>query len=243
MDELIRHPHALPFHKTSRKAWRPEAGRDPYDGLRPWSALTHGAGVVLALPGSILLLLRAAAVGGAMRITSLAIYCVSMLALYTASTLYHCINTSVKGRLNLRRIDHATICLLIAGSYTPICLLALQGWLGWTLFGIIWALAVAGIVLAVAWIMAPRWLSTAVYLTMGWLAIFALYPLTCVLPAEGMFLLVLGGMLYTVGGVLYGLKWPGRNNPRFGCHEIFHLFILAGSIVHYLLMYRIIVLL
>ena len=242
MEHILPHPSFDDVPPLPRRR-RQEKGRNPYDGLRPWSALTHGAGVALALPGTVLLLLRAAAVGGGMRITALAIYCASMLALYTASTLYHCVNTTVRGRMNLRRLDHASICLLIAGSYTPICLLALRNWMGWTLFGVIWALALAGIVLAVVWIMAPRWLSTAVYLTMGWLALFAIYPLSRVLPVQGMVLLVVGGVLYTVGGVLYALKWPGRSNPRFGCHEIFHLFILAGSVVHFLLMYQVIALL
>lgn len=241
MDEILRPDEHISPTVSKRKKWRGEQGRTPYDGLRPWSAITHGAGVALGILGTALLLVRAAAVGGALRVTVFAIYCASMIALYLASTLYHCLRTSAAGRMNLRRIDHASIYLLIAGSYTPICLLSLKGALGWGLFGIIWTLAAAGIVLSVAWIMAPRWLTAGIYLSMGWLAVFAVYPLSQVLSARGMALLLLGGILYTIGGVLYGLKWPGRNNPRFGCHEIFHLFILAGSIAHYLLMYQIVV--
>ncbi len=241
MDEILRNDmHFSPVPPKRRKL-KGEQGRDPYDGLRPWSAITHGAGVVLAILGTVLLLIRAAAVGGVLRVTVFAIYGASMIALYLASTLYHCIRMSAAGRMNLRRIDHAAICLLIAGSYTPVCLLSLKGWLGWFLFGIIWALAAAGVTLALVWIMAPRWLTAGVYLVMGWAAIFAVYPLSQVLSAKGMALLVLGGVLYTVGGVLYGLKWPGRNNLKFGCHEIFHLFILAGSIVHFVMMYQVIV--
>lgn len=242
MDEILR--HNIPFSPAppqKKRRLKGEQGRDPYDGLRPWSAITHGVGALLAILGTALLLVRASGVGGALRMTVFAIYGASMIALYLASTLYHCIRTSPAGRMNLRRIDHAAICLLIAGSYTPVCLLSLKGWLGWGMFGIIWALAAAGIALALVWIMAPRWLTAGVYLAMGWLAIFAVYPLSQVLSARGMVLLVLGGVLYTVGGVLYGLKWPGRSNPRFGCHEIFHLFILAGSIVHFLMMYQVIV--
>lgn len=220
---------------------RGEQGRDPYDALRPWSAVTHGAGVILGFPAVLLLLLRAAALGGGGRVTVCALYGTSMLALYTASTLYHSVNTTVRGRMALRRLDHASICLLIAGSYTPICLLALKGAVGWTLFGLIWAMAAAGITLALVWIMAPRWLTAGVYLAMGWLAVFAIGPLARVLSARGMALLLAGGALYTVGGVLYALKWPGRTNPRFGCHEIFHLFILGGSICHFLLMYQVVV--
>lgn len=214
--------------------------RDPYDGLRPWSAITHGIGAVLGILGTVLLILRAVRLGGGTRITVFAVYGFSMILLYTASTLYHCINTSVKGRMNLRRLDHASICLLIAGSYTPICLLTLKGVWGWTLFGLIWAMALAGIALSILWINAPRWLSAGIYLAMGWLAIIAIYPLSRVLSTYGMALLLLGGVLYTIGGILYGLKWPGRNNPRFGCHEIFHVFILAGSIVHFLMMYQVV---
>jgi len=240
MDEILRDDTPFSSMPKARKL-RGEQGRDPYDGLRPWSAITHGAGVVLGILGAAALLVRAADVGGAGRMAVFAIYAASMIALYTASTLYHCVNTSVRGRMNLRRLDHASIYLLIAGSYTPVCLLVLRGALGWTLFGVIWALALAGTVLSVAWIMAPRWLTAGIYLAMGWLAIFAVYPLSQLLPGKGMALLVAGGLLYTVGGVLYGLKWPGRNNPKFGCHEIFHLFILAGSVAHFLMMYQVVV--
>lgn len=232
-------------NSLSRKARleaRGERGRDPYDGLRPWSAITHGAGVVLAVLGTVLLLLRTAALGlDAWHMVSFAIYGASMIGLYTASTLYHCLNVSVKGRLALRKYDHCSIALLIAGSYTPICLTLLrtQGAWGWSIFGVIWAMAVCSCTLSLVWIGSPRWLTSGVYLVMGWLALAALYPLSKAMPAEGMAWLLAGGMLYTVGGVLYAVKWPGRNNPRFGCHEVFHLFILAGSVCHFFMMYRV----
>ena len=144
----------------------------------------------------------------------------------------------------LRKYDHTAIYVLIAGTYTPVCLVALRsyGALGWAMFGIIWALALAGLILTLVWIAAPRWLTSVIYLFMGWIAVFALAPLAGLLPAEGLLWLLGGGGLYTVGGVLYAAKWPGRNNPRFGCHEIFHLFILLGSLFHFLLMYRVIAL-
>lgn len=220
-----------------------EKGRDPYDGLRPWSAITHGAGAVLAAIGAALLLVRSALLGlDAWHTVSFAIYSASLICLYTASTLYHCLNTKVSGRLALRKCDHCSISLLIAGTYTPICLTALRsqrGW-GWAIFGVVWAMAIAACSLSLLWIDSPRWLTAGVYLVMGWLAVFALYPLSRVLSAAGMLRLVLGGVLYTVGGILYAVKWPGRDNPRFGCHEVFHLFILAGSLCHFLMMYQII---
>ena len=220
-----------------------EKGRNPYDGLRPWSAITHGVGVALAVLGTVLLLIRSVALGlDVWHIVSFAIYGASMICLYAASTLDHCVNGPVPRRLALRKYDHCSISLLIAGSYTPICLVALRtcgGW-GWAIFGVIWAMAMAACSLSLLWINSPRWITAGTYLMMGWLAIIALYPLARALPRAGMVLLVLGGLLYTVGGVLYALKWPGRNNPRFGCHEVFHLFILAGSLFHFLVMYRVV---
>ncbi|MCI8537301.1 MAG: hemolysin III family protein [Oscillospiraceae bacterium] len=225
--------------RKPRHKLKGEQGRDPYDGLRPWSAVTHGVGILLAVVGTFFLMLRSVYLASTWHAAAYFVYGATMFALYTASTLYHCLNVSVKGRMLLRKLDHTSIYLLIAGTYTPICLTALRGPWGWSLFGVIWGLAAAGIVLAFAWIMAPRWLTAGIYLFMGWLALAAIYPLTQVLTPAGMFWLVLGGVLYTIGGVLYGLKWPGRDNPRFGCHEIFHVFILLGSIAHYVLMFQI----
>ena len=228
----------------ARRSLPAEKGRNPYDGLRPWSAVTHGIGAVLALLGTVLLLIHTVQVGGDVwKLASFSIYGLSMICLYTASTLYHCVNTDVPGRIALRKYDHCSIYLLIAGSYTPICLTALRGPWGWSLFGVIWSLALAGIAMAILWINCPRWLTAAIYLAMGWLSVIAVYPLWQTTGSTGLFWLVLGGLLYTVGGVSYALKWPGRNNPRFGCHEIFHVFIVLGSLAHYLLMYRVIALL
>ena len=224
--------------KLSKARRKPRPKRDPYDGLRPWSAITHGIGALLALLGTIALLIRSW--GSPAHFWAFAVYGASMVCLYTASTLYHCINTSVRGRLALRKYDHCSIYLLIAGSYTPVCLLALASPQGKILCGAVWALAVAGLVLTLAWIDCPRWLTSAVYLFMGWMALGAIGSIIRALPADGMFALVLGGILYSIGGVLYAVKWPGRNNPRFGCHEIFHVFILLGSLCHYWMMYHVI---
>ncbi len=231
----------LPSRRT-RLAAKGEKGRDPYDGLRPWSAITHGVGALLAILGTALLLVKSTLLGlDSWHIVSFVIYGISMIGLYTASTLYHCLNAPVAGRLALRKYDHCSIALLIAGSYTPICLTVLRthgGW-GWAIFGVIWAMAAASCALSLIWINSPRWLTSGIYLVMGWLAAIALYPLSRVLPSAGMFWLLLGGILYTAGGVLYTVKWPGRDNPRFGCHEVFHLFIISGSICHFFLMYRV----
>ena len=239
MEHVI--PSHLSFCTTHRKSVlrtrHSEKGRDPYDALRPWSALTHGAGAVLSVLGTFLLLLGTRTL---FQLAAFAVYGLSIIILYTSSTLYHCLRTCIPWRRRLRKLDHCSICLLIAGSYTPICLLALKDSCGPALLAGVWWFALAGILLSLCWITAPRWLSTGVYLCMGWLAVFALKPLSTALPLEGMIWLVTGGVLYSLGGILYALKWPGKNNPRFGCHEIFHVFILLGSVCHFLNMYRVI---
>lgn len=243
MDELL-YPSYSPLPKPNplpRRRTPKEKGRNPYDGLRPWSAITHGAGALLAILGTVLLLLHTASLSGsAWHYATFSLYGATMIALYTASTLYHCINTTVGGRIALRKLDHTSIYFLIAGTYTPICLVPLRGPWGWSLFGVIWGLALLGLVMSLLWINAPRWVTAGIYIFMGWLALIAIYPLTKALSSQGLFWLFLGGVLYTIGGVLYALKWPGRSNPRFGCHEVFHVFIVLGSVCHFLLMYRVI---
>lgn len=243
MDELL-HPRISPSLNTNAKPRRQapkEKGRDPYDGLRPWSAITHGLGALLSILGTVLLLVHTWSAGGsAWHYVTFALYGASMIGLYTASTLYHCVNTSVKGRIALRKYDHTSIYFLIAGTYTPICLIPLRGAWGWSLFGVIWGLALLGLAMSLLWINAPRWVTAGIYIFMGWLALIAIYPLVQMLSFTGLFWLLLGGVLYTIGGVLYALKWPGRGNPKFGCHEVFHVFIILGSVGHFLLMYRVI---
>ena len=151
--------------------------RDPYDELRPWSAITHGAGAVLSAVGTALLLRLAILRGSGLLVTVFLIYGLSMTGLYTASTLYHCVNTSVAGRRALRKYDHCSIYLLIAGSYTPVCMVALRQSSGPALLAAVWAVGVVGMVLTVAKLEIPRWLTSAIYLLMGWLAIFAIVPL------------------------------------------------------------------
>ena len=252
MDSMDQNYAMTPIDGVLNRAVRHSSGRvrekdrDPYDGLRPWSAITQGAGAVLALAGTVLLLGRAARLNcDGWHMFSFLVFGLSMVALYTASTLYHCLNTGVKGRVRLRKLDHASIYLLIAGTYTPMCLVVLrqEGNWGWTLFAAAWGIALAGLVLCIVWIASPRWVTAGLYIAMGWMGVTALVPLVQRLPSLGFFWLLGGGILYTVGGVLYAVKWPGRNNPRFGCHEIFHVFILAGTLFHFLLMYQVVVLL
>lgn len=218
-----------------------EQGRNPYDGLRPYSALTHGVGIVLALL-ALAVLLHIALSQGAVTITAVSIYAVSMLCLYTASTVYHSLNTGVHGRLFLRKLDHVMIYFLIAGTYTPVCLISLEGMLsGRVMLIVIWTMAILGSAFTLFWIKMPRLLTSLIYLVMGWTAIFAIYPLHTAMSRMCFWMLLAGGLFYSVGGILYALKWPGRNNRYFGCHEIFHVFIVLGSICHFIMIYQMVI--
>lgn len=203
----------------------------------PVNALTHLAGLVLALIGSVVLLVLSA--GDPWRSAAFAIYGLSLVVLFTASTLLHALPVTGLAQRRLRIFDHAAIFGLIAGSYTPIALVTLRAehstW-GWLLFVLPWALALMGILFKVFWLEAPRWLSTGLYLAMGWLALAALVPLSDALAAGGWFWLALGGLFYSLGALIYGSKRPDPYPGVFGYHEIWHLFVLAGAACHYLLM-------
>lgn len=203
----------------------------------PVSGFTHLGGALLSITGLVLLLLAARG-GGAARLTAVSVFGVSMIALYTASTLYHLVVLSERGTRILRRIDHMMIFVLIAGTYTPICLVALRGAWGWSLLAVVWGLALGGIVLKLLWLSAPRWLSTSLYLAMGWLVVVATVPLVRTLQAGGLFWLGAGGAAYTVGAVIYGLRLPRLAVGVFGFHELFHLFVLAGTASHFWMVYR-----
>jgi hemolysin III len=203
----------------------------------PVNSLTHLVGALLSLVGLVVLLVLAA--GEPWRTVSFAIYGTTLVLLYTASTLLHSLHVGARAQRRLRLFDHAAIFLLIAGSYTPITLVTLQqgsGAWGWTLFALVWGIAVLGVVFKLVWLEAPRWLSTGLYLLMGWLALLAIVPITRALPPGGLFWLLLGGLFYSVGAVVYGLKRPNWLPGVFGYHELWHLFVLAGSISHFLMM-------
>lgn len=191
------------------------------------NSLTHGLGVVLTLVVGPALVIIAVATDDPWRIVASAIYATSLLLLFTSSTLYHALRAP-RAKALFRRIDHAAIYLLIAGTYTPFTLITLRGPWGWTLFGVVWALAVAGVVLKGTFGARLPALSTAVYLGMGWLAIVAIRPLLTNVAPRGIAWLVAGGLFYTLGVVFYV-----RDERRRYHHAVWHLFVLAGSISHF----------
>ncbi len=202
----------------------------------PISALTHLIGAVLACIAAATLIIKAIEVGSMTYIITFTIFGLSLILLYTASTVYHIIDQPESLRRKYKRIDHMMIFILIAGTYTPICLISLKGTLGVVLLVVIWGIAIAGIIMKAFWLDAPRWLTTGMYLLMGWLVIVAIYPVFKAMPQEGFRWLVAGGITYTIGGIIYGLKWPLKHHKWFGFHELFHLFVMGGSACHYVLM-------
>lgn len=203
----------------------------------PVSCLTHLFGAVAAIPVSVLLIIRACKAADPWYIVSFSIFGAALFLLYSASTIYHMLDITEKASTVLRRIDHSMIFVLIAGTYTPICLVPLRGAWGWTFLGIIWGVAFGGILLKIFWIDAPRWLTSTIYVAMGWLVVIAFYPLAQAASATAISLLFLGGITYTLGAVIYATKWSKLNFKMFGFHEIFHLFVLGGSAFHVVLMF------
>ncbi len=205
----------------------------------PGSALTHLIGVLLSVTGSVPLIYKAAGNGTSLPVIASVVFIISMALLYLASTLYHSINASEKITCILQKFDHIMIYFLIAGTYTPICLLALPKSSGIPLLALIWGLTVCGFILTVFWINSPKWLNSTIYILMGWLCIFAFKPLFTAISQAAFAWLFAGGIIYTIGGVIYALKLPVFNklHKNFGSHEIFHLFVLGGSICHYYMIY------
>lgn len=203
----------------------------------PVSGFTHLAGMFLAIAGLVVLVSQAVIYATAWHIVSFAIFGASLILLYAASAFYHLLPLAEKWKKILQNIDHMMIYILIAGTYTPICLVALRGGWRWSLFGVIWGAALLGMA-GHSFYKAPRWLSTSIYGVMGWLVVIAFWPLAQTLHTQGVFWLMAGGFFYSVGAVIYALKKPFTNAKWFGFHEIFHLLVIAGSLCHFWMMLK-----
>jgi hemolysin III len=191
------------------------------------NAVTHGIGTLLAVAGLVLLTVLAYLHGDIWHIVSFSIYGSTLVLLYLASTLYHSFTNERVKRI-FKILDHSAIYLLIAGTYTPFTLVPLHGVLGWTVFGVVWGLAIIGIVLKVFFAGRFKFVSTMCYLGMGWFIVVAIKPLIATVPALGMSWLFVGGLFYTLGSVFYLWKKIPYN------HAIWHLFVLAGSVSHFI---------
>lgn len=205
----------------------------------PGSAITHFIGFLMALFAAVPLMIKAFTEPDRLHILALTVFIVSMILLYAASTIYHSLNLSERTNRILRKIDHMMIFILIAGTYTPVCIIVLGGRTGYGLLALVWGIALAGILVKAFWITCPKWFSSALYIAMGWTCVLAFTQLLNSLSRPAFLWLLAGGIIYTVGGIIYALKLPIFNtkHKNFGSHEIFHLFVMAGSVCHFIMIY------
>ncbi len=205
---------------------------------QPVSGFTHAAGALLSIIALIAMVTVDVRHKTAWNIVADSIFGSSLIMLYTASALYHLLPLKEKGINFLRQLDHTMIFILIAGTYTPFCLVTLRGPWGWSMLATIWGMAVAGIITKLVWKSAPRFFRIALYLLMGWLSLIMIYPLSQTAPPGTLLWLLIGGLCYTVGAIFYALRWPNPFPKTFGFHEIWHLLVLGGSFSHFWAVFR-----
>lgn len=205
----------------------------------PGSAITHFIAMMMAVFATVPLLVKAGIQSGWENFLAMAIFMGSMILLYGASATYHSVDLTGRSLRVFRKLDHMMIFVLIAGSYTPVCLIVLGGKLGYTLLALVWGIAAVGMLVKACWITCPKWFSSVIYIAMGWVCVLVFGPLLKALSAPAFLWLLAGGIIYTVGGVIYALKLPIFNAKHkfFGSHEVFHLFVMGGSICHFIFMY------
>lgn len=206
----------------------------------PGSAITHFIAMMLTVFAAAPLLVKSALSDTVNMLPSMTIFILSMVLLYGASATYHSLNIGGRALRIFRKVDHMMIFVLIAGSYTPVCLIVLGGRMGYTLFAVVWGIAIVGMLLKACWVTCPKWFSSIIYIAMGWVCVFVFGPLWNTLPHSAFLWLLAGGIIYTIGGVIYALKLPLFNSRHtfFGSHEIFHLFVMGGSLCHFIFMYH-----
>ena len=205
----------------------------------PGSAITHFIAMMMAVFATVPLLVKAGIQSGWENFLAMAIFMGSMILVYGASATYHSVDLTGRSLRVFRKLDHMMIFVLIAGSYTPVCLIVLGGKLGYTLLALVWGIAAVGMLVKACWITCPKWFSSVIYIAMGWVCVLVFGPLLKTLSAPAFLWLLAGGIIYTVGGVIYALKLPIFNAKHkfFGSHEVFHLFVMGGSICHFIFMY------
>ena len=205
----------------------------------PGSAITHFIGMVMAVFATVPMLIKAGTTSGTRSLIAMTVFMASMILLYGASATYHSVNLAGKYLNIFRKLDHMMIFVLIAGSYTPVCLMVLGEEQGYMLLALVWGIALAGMLIKACWITCPKWFSSVIYIAMGWVCVLVFSQLLTNLSTGAFLWLLIGGILYTVGGIIYALKLPLFNSRHksFGSHEVFHLFVMGGSICHFICMY------
>ncbi len=205
----------------------------------PGSAVTHFIGMLMAIFAATPIIIKAARTSDRLHVTAITIFAISLILLYAASTSYHYFNLGEKINKRLKKLDHMMIFVLIAGTYTPICLTVIEPPTGYFLLSLVWGIAIVGIIIKGFFVFCPKWFSSALYIAMGWVCVIAFTQIMNGLPTAGFLLLLIGGIIYTIGGVIYALKLPLFNSrhQNFGSHEIFHIFVMAGSCCHFIMMF------
>ena len=198
----------------------------------PVNGLTHLGGAIAAFFGQFALLIIGWA--GTAKIISLLVYGLSLIALFSASATYHLAKAKPAILQTLRKLDHSAIYLLIAGTYTPFCIIAFTGFFRWGLLAITWSFALAGIVVKIFYVKAPRWLNAVVYVVLGWLCLSAVGQMTTTLPIGNIVWLIAGGVVYTLGAIVYATKIFNFVPGKFGFHEVWHIFVLLGALAHFI---------
>ena len=205
----------------------------------PGSAITHFIAMMMAVFAAVPLLIKAGIQSGQKNLLAMAIFMGSMILLYGAIATYHSVDLTGRSLRIFRKLDHMMIFVLIAGSYTPICLLVLERRTGLIMLALVWGIAITGIIIKGFWVFCPKWVSSVLYISMGWICVLAFSQILNNLTRAEFGWLLAGGIIYTIGGVIYALKLPIFNSKHknFGSHEIFHLFVMGGSACHFVVMY------
>jgi hemolysin III len=198
----------------------------------PVSGLTHLGGAIASAGGLVALLILGWQ--GIEKILSLLVYGLSLVGLFAASATYHLAKVKPATRRVLRKLDHSAIFLLIAGTYTPFCVNAFTGFFRWGLLAVIWSIALIGILVKVFWIGAPRWFNAVMYVLMGWLCISAIGQMTVALSLFALVFLIAGGVIYTLGAIVYATRVLNFVPGKFGFHEVWHIFVLLGALAHFI---------
>lgn len=210
----------------------------------PGSAITHFIGMMMAVFATVPLIIKALSEGTDVTLCCL-VFMVSMILLYGASTMYHSFDMGERKNKILKKFDHAMIFVLIAGSYTPVCLLVIGGKTGIILLSLVWTVGILGIIFKLCWVTCPKWLSSVMYIAMGWMCVMAFTPIMNNTATSEFVWLLTGGIIYTIGGIIYAIKTPrvkayNESHRYFGTHEIFHVCVMLGSLCHFVMIYHVI---
>lgn len=210
----------------------------------PGSAITHFIGMMMAVFATVPLIIKALSEGTDVTLSCL-VFMISMILLYGASTMYHSFDMGERKNKILKKFDHAMIFVLIAGSYTPVCLLVIGGKTGIILLSLVWMVGILGIIFKLCWVTCPKWLSSVMYIAMGWMCVMAFTPIMNNMETSEFVWLLTGGIIYTIGGIIYAVKTPrvkayNERHRYFGTHEIFHVCVMIGSLCHFVMIYHVI---